>query len=696
MLLGLADIDWSSMHHAYGTAEEVPELLEQLASPDADVRGKALSRFYSAVHHQGDVMNCTVATLPFLLDLAGDFATPDRPAIVALLVSIGEAAIYGYGRNYIDYDGVTPSNCDSGADLLREHAPTFIAYAADGEQRMRRAAIPALAWFIDDAPRAAGLIQARLTPEADTMERLLVLETMAVLAERLPAAVDTAVAWFDVLAADPDLGPEIRLAALAQRTRCSRDRIGPHVIPTAVALIREIADEPTTSEQWAGPPREKTPVTNAPPQIADAFAQLDHFSSVYAPTTDVLRTFHKALGARVAERTALLTAQTASRDAGTRLDAVRMACDLMKGFRGDHSALISLVAGQLDTPEFQVAAEAAAALESCQVIAEPARDALAEHVARQEAIRGPLVWAAPDPHLRRAHQNAVRALARLGDDRAVPHILAALEQDVDTWRAVGVAGCLPQAADRLTPHLCRLLGGAALSAPPFDGGTQDLLTALRRLNEPTTLPTILEFLTEAVQAEQWSVAGIALTTVAAFGSSAQDALPIVRSLTSCSDGHVRSAAVQALWAIGVGESEILPLVLEPLQGTTSFWIRDAGEILTQIDRDAACAAVPRLRELLTNNYVWTRIFAASTLWDVAGEPEAQAVLDTLEEAWVKNGYTRDFVAQVMKRMGPSATPMLPRLVEELAETRRCGGLGVGISRDEDLQRDIGDLIAQLA
>jgi hypothetical protein len=130
MLPGLADIDWSSMHHAYGTAEEVPELLERLVSPEADVRDKALSRFYSAVHHQGDVTSCTVATLPFLLDLAGDIGTPDRAAIVALLVSIGEAAVYSYGENYCDYDGTTPSNRDSGADLLREHAPSFIAYAS--------------------------------------------------------------------------------------------------------------------------------------------------------------------------------------------------------------------------------------------------------------------------------------------------------------------------------------------------------------------------------------------------------------------------------------------------------------------------------------------------------------------------------------------------------------------------------------
>jgi len=144
-LAGLAVIDWSSMHHAYGTAGEVPELLEQLASPDVDVRDKALRRSYTAVHHRSPITSCAVATLPFLLDLAGDIATPDQPAIVALLVSVGEAVVYSYGENYVDYDGVTLSNRDSGADFPREHAPAFIAYTANGEQQMRQAAIPALA-----------------------------------------------------------------------------------------------------------------------------------------------------------------------------------------------------------------------------------------------------------------------------------------------------------------------------------------------------------------------------------------------------------------------------------------------------------------------------------------------------------------------------------------------------------------------
>ena len=49
---GLHAIDWASMEHAYGSAEEVPGLLWALRSPDTEERRTALDRFYSAVHHQ--------------------------------------------------------------------------------------------------------------------------------------------------------------------------------------------------------------------------------------------------------------------------------------------------------------------------------------------------------------------------------------------------------------------------------------------------------------------------------------------------------------------------------------------------------------------------------------------------------------------------------------------------------------------
>lgn len=89
MLAGLYEIDWAAMGHAYGSAEEVPELLRGLASADAGEREAALDAMYGAVHHQGDVYDSTLACIPFLFELVADPAVRDRGRIVVLLTSIG-------------------------------------------------------------------------------------------------------------------------------------------------------------------------------------------------------------------------------------------------------------------------------------------------------------------------------------------------------------------------------------------------------------------------------------------------------------------------------------------------------------------------------------------------------------------------------------------------------------------------------
>ncbi|MFH8934118.1 hypothetical protein [Streptomyces griseosporeus] len=110
---------------------------------------------------------------------------------------------------------------------------------------------------------------------------------------------------------------------------------------------------------------------------------------MYAPTTALLRSFHEALGARVRERTALLAEQLISPDAGSRLDAVRMSGELMRTWRGDHTRLLLLVADQLTTADEEVAAEAAAVVESCHPSAARAREALATHIDAHHAAHGP-------------------------------------------------------------------------------------------------------------------------------------------------------------------------------------------------------------------------------------------------------------------------------------------------------------------
>ena len=68
---GLDEIPWHTLHHAYGTAEDVPQLLRQLqtAEPDADNEDSPLWHLYGNIWHQGTVYEATSHAVPFLIQL---------------------------------------------------------------------------------------------------------------------------------------------------------------------------------------------------------------------------------------------------------------------------------------------------------------------------------------------------------------------------------------------------------------------------------------------------------------------------------------------------------------------------------------------------------------------------------------------------------------------------------------------------
>jgi HEAT repeat protein len=694
MFEGLDDIDWASLEHAYGTAEEIPPLLRALGSPHTEERRNALDRFYSAVHHQGSVYPSTAASLPFLFELAADATTPDRAAVVALLVSIGRESLEGgFEDDGTEIEYYPPMGCAQAVTFLRERGVEFAELARDSDPDVRLAAIGGLGLFLDDADRAAAVLRERLAAERGIAARLQVVQAAATLALRLPAASHQVMDWLAGLAADPAQGPMTRLAALIQRARCAPDEIGEDVVPAAVGLLRETARAIPVRPIASAPSRPAASTDTIAPQIVAAFEDLDRHTRVYAPTTVLLRTFHEALGARVPERTAVLAEQLSSPDPGARLDAVRMSGELMRTWRGDHTRLLLLVADQLTTADEEVAAEAAAVLESCHPIAAPVREALAVHIDAQRAAHGPDVWAAPKAQLRRSHQEAVRALARLGDARALPSLLAALDSDVDAWRAIQVAGHLPQAADQLVPHLCNHLRGIDLSQQWTEMSANAILAALAALGDPAAVPMVVDILGAAVRHEQHGVTRSALKALGAFGPAAAVARDTIRSLTKATDAHVQPAAVATLWAVGRDLAEVMPLLLGLLDDPITFRISDAADLLGEIGPPAS-VALPRLHSLLTHDYEWVRVHCAAALWEIGGEAEAPAVLNALLQAMAQNPATANHVVACLDRMGPLAVPALPLLREQLALPRR-GGRFQSIDHDEELQRIGRTLITRL-
>ncbi|MFG1812078.1 HEAT repeat domain-containing protein [Streptomyces sp. NPDC049040] len=690
MFDGLHDIDWASMEHAYGSAEEVPALLWALCSADAGERGKALDRFHSAVHHQGSVYPSTAASLPFLFELATDRATPDRAAVVALIVGIGRESIdrgFEDDGTEIEYD--PPMGCAQAMAFLREQGADIAQLASDPDPGVRLAAVPGIGLFLEDADQAAGLLRDRLAAEQGLPVRLRVVEAAATLALRLPAAVEQVKDWLSVLAADTTQCPATRLAALVQRARCAPDEIGDDVLPTAVVLLRQTARALPVRPIATAPARPSASAGAVPPQIAAAFEDLDRHTRVYAPTTTLLRTFHAALGARVGDRTAVLAEQLASPDPGARLDAVRMGGQLAREWRGDHTRLLLLVAEQLTSAGLEVAAAAAAVLESCHPIAAPAREALAAHVDAQRAAHGPTVWAAAEPRLRRSHQEAVRALARLGDTRALPSLLVALDSDADAWRAIQVAGHLPQAADELVPRLCDHLRRADLTGQHTEMSVTALLAALTALGDPAAIPAVVDTLTAAVCHEQHRVVRAAMNALKPFGPAAAGARVTIRPLTTAADARVRAAAASALWAASGDPDEVIPVLLDLIDAS----VTEAVDLLGEIGPPAA-AALPHLRGHLTHSYEWVRVHCATALWEIGGQTEAPAVLKVLLEAVAHNPATANHVVACLDRMGTLATPALPMLRNQLAGPRR-GGRFRGIDTDEALQHTCRTLIARL-
>ena len=123
LLAGLEEIDWAGLRHAYGPAGDVPGLLRALVSESPAERRRAVHGLYSNVFHQGSRYEATAYAVPFLARLALDPRTPQRDAILHLLVALA----IGYDEAYLP----------GGVDIAGWRASVERIRTADPAQRLR-------------------------------------------------------------------------------------------------------------------------------------------------------------------------------------------------------------------------------------------------------------------------------------------------------------------------------------------------------------------------------------------------------------------------------------------------------------------------------------------------------------------------------------------------------------------------------
>ncbi|MDG9715446.1 HEAT repeat domain-containing protein [Streptomyces sp. DH24] len=188
---GLDSHPWSTFSHAYGSAEDLPDVLRALAGADAEAAREALSELYGSVLHQGTVYSASAEAVPFLAAIAvAGHRTED---VLTLLGGMAESE---------DEHGVAPGAVRA---AVAGQLPLLLPLLGAAAPRVRQAA----AWAVSHTRVTAALpaLRGRWEEEADPLVRAEVLTGMSRLDPALGAATAATVL-------DPAAPAELRLAAV--------------------------------------------------------------------------------------------------------------------------------------------------------------------------------------------------------------------------------------------------------------------------------------------------------------------------------------------------------------------------------------------------------------------------------------------------------------------------------------------------
>lgn len=130
MLERLDEINWAQLNHAYGSAEDVPDLLRGLASPDQDTRNNAISDLYANIWHQGTVYEATAYAVPFLIELLQAPETQDKAFILQYLYNLASGSSYLDVHRDYDPDPAQHNTPEWQAQLAQELEWVRLAHEA--------------------------------------------------------------------------------------------------------------------------------------------------------------------------------------------------------------------------------------------------------------------------------------------------------------------------------------------------------------------------------------------------------------------------------------------------------------------------------------------------------------------------------------------------------------------------------------
>ena len=161
----LDTIPWKKLTHAYGSADDVPELLRELKtmSPKSQGEDSPLWQLFGNIWHQGTVYEATSYAVPFLIELAANQNTPARIGILELLGVIAKRPANSIVQKEPNWDAKAHASVAAGFE-------TLVKIANEGGE-IGLTASYVLAQFPDYVNAVGFLFRRLLAKEADSHRR---------------------------------------------------------------------------------------------------------------------------------------------------------------------------------------------------------------------------------------------------------------------------------------------------------------------------------------------------------------------------------------------------------------------------------------------------------------------------------------------------------------------------------------------
>jgi HEAT repeat protein len=643
-LPGLDEVRWADLSHAYGPADDVPELLRGLTDADPVVRADAIDELYGNIWHQGTVYSSTAYAVPFLARIAADRSVLGRASVLGLLASISAGSGYVQvhrqfmqrwsapdPRELDDQEAAEEQWVSAARNAVIDAGPGLLDLLDDDDVEVRRTLPYALGGLHEIAGVLAPRLASRFSGEPDEAARASILFGLAALGRG---------------SGDPGL-----VSPVIEHARRGSD---------AERLAAAIVDAGSAGQEQSAVAAAIDDFVTAVPGGSDAV------DSLAWPRGDgAAGMMVSALGGRPAAEFQLASRMYASADPAMRNRAVSGAGNLARQSRSATPACVEMMADAATGDDLTLRGRGTAELKNAFPACGPAAEALAANIGAEG----------------RAHSDAVISLARLGDPRARPVVVGLLSQpDPPLWTGQALLGLSGDAG--LLPAVLELIERLAHGKPaPATGGPDNrLVNCINWIgslggNGSAAVPVLTRFL------HSGRAALAASATLGKLGRAAAAAEPQLRELLTAQDPIVRSHAAFALWT-ATGELGPVVDVAQALIDPTRHSMVIVG-YLEKIGPEAGELA-PLLLPNLSSGDEWLQVRAARAYFRLTGD--TAAVLPVLLG---RAGTQPAGIAAVeaLGWLGHHASAVAPQLEQWLSQDERVGGISLGgaIEHDEDVQ-----------